>query len=193
MTVALDLPALTAEAVPTPATAPLRPVDPHPWARPVLRVVPAPDCAPPFDDDPAPAPLPLLRPVAPAQVSPGWDDSAWFSEDRTPSAQLPPVEPLARLLVQGLVEVLSGARPLRLFRMHLEVELYAAFETRLEGGRRRSGPRPQQVLRSLHAQVRPEGVAEVCATVRRGDRCAAVALRLEGFCGRWLCTEVEGL
>jgi hypothetical protein len=48
-------------------------------------------------------------------------------------------------------------------------------------------------VRSLHVQERPEGVAEVCATVRRGPRMAAIALRLEGIGGRWCCTELAGV
>jgi hypothetical protein len=183
MTVALELPVV-------PAVAPAVPPVP---ARPVLRVVPAPPCAPPYDDDTRAAPLPRLLPTAALPARPTWDDSFWFTEDRTPAAELPPAEPLAHALVQGLVEVLAGARPLRLFRMHLDVELYAGLEARLHGGRRRAGVRPQRVVRSLHVQVRPEGVAEVCATMRLDDAYDAVALRLEGFGGRWVCTDLEGL
>jgi hypothetical protein len=47
-------------------------------------------------------------------------------------------------------------------------------------------------VRSVHVQERPDGVAEVSATVRRGGRYAAVALRLEGVDGQWRCTELAG-
>jgi len=57
---------------------------------------------------------------------------------------------------------------------------------------RTSGVRPGSGdVRSLHVQEREDGVAEVCATVRRGQRMAAVALRLEGLGGRWTCTELS--
>jgi hypothetical protein len=36
-----------------------------------------------------------------------------------------------------------------------------------------------------------DGVAEVCALVRRGARSTAVALRMEGMDGRWQCTAIE--
>jgi len=193
MTVALELHPLA-----VPASAGL--TDTPAPVRPALRVVPAPPSAPPYDDDtdaaPLPALLPLLtspRPVLALAPAVSWDETYWYVEDRTPTAALPPAEPAAHALVQGLVEVLAGARPLRLFRLHLDVELYAAFEARLSNGSRRPGPRPQRVVRSLHAQVRPEGVAEVCATVRRDDRWIAVALRMEGLGDRWVCTELEGL
>lgn len=198
MTVALALAQLAA-----PAAGPRAGTDPgtHPGTdpapRPALRVVPAPAAAPPFDDEPGGVVLPLLLPGtgAPELLEPAvtWDETWWDVEDRTPARALPAPEPVAHALVQGLVEVLSGARPLRLFRSVLEVELYAAFASRLAAGNRRPGPRPQRVVHSLHAQTRSDGVAEVCATVRRGDRYVAVALRLEGFGGRWLCTDLEGL
>jgi hypothetical protein len=38
-----------------------------------------------------------------------------------------------------------------------------------------------------------DGVAEVCATVRRGARAGALALRLELDGGAWCCTAVAGL
>jgi hypothetical protein len=47
-------------------------------------------------------------------------------------------------------------------------------------------------VRSVHVQERPEGVAEVCATVHRNGRAGAVALRLEGRNGAWRCTELVG-
>lgn len=204
MAAALDLPfapyVVGANAAPLASPLAPQPSPPAPApARPVLRVVPTPPCAPPYDDDPDAPPLPVLLPVllrtpgrAPLPDDP-WDDSAWLDEERTPTAQLPDVAPVAHALVQGLAEVLAGARPLRLFRLHLDVALYSRLSARLADGRRRPGPRPQRVVASLHVQARPEGVAEVCGTLCRDGRYGAVALRLEGFEGRWVCTELQGL
>jgi len=47
------------------------------------------------------------------------------------------------------------------------------------------------VVRSLHVSEPADGVAEVAASVRRGPRCTALALRLEGLDGRWQCTALE--
>ena len=47
------------------------------------------------------------------------------------------------------------------------------------------------VVRSVHVSEPADGVAEVCALVRRGARSTAVALRLEGLDGRWQCTALE--
>ena len=49
-----------------------------------------------------------------------------------------------------------------------------------------------RALRSVHVQPLPGGVAEVFATVRRGTRYGALALRLELVDGGWRCTALEG-
>jgi hypothetical protein len=165
---------------------------PLPQAGPVLRVVPAPPSAPPYDDEPGrPAVLRLVpSPVEPFEL----DETPWFTEDRTPTADLPDPQAFGGVLLQGLVEVLAGARPLGQLRMQLSVELYAELAERLQGGRHRSGGRPEpRCVGRVHVQARPEGVAEACATVRTRGRLTAVALRLEGFGGRWVCTDLEGL
>ncbi len=180
MTLALDLPA------------PLVPLT----TAPVLRVVPAPPCAPPYDDELTyAAPLHLVADPLPLPEPLTYDESYWYVEDRTPTAELPPARPHVGLLVQALVEVFAGARPLTQLRRQLSMELYAELAGRLHGGRRVPGgrPEPRSVL-SVHTQERPEGLVEACATVRRRDgRFRAVALRLEGFGGRWICTEIEGV
>ncbi|MDP9182765.1 MAG: Rv3235 family protein [Actinomycetota bacterium] len=175
MSLALDLP--LASPVPTAAR---------------LRVVPAPPCAPPFDDEPGG--VPFLRLVAVPEEPFVLDESAWFTEDRTPAAELPDARAFTGRLLQGLVEVLAGARSLSQLRMQTSVELYAELAERLQGGSVVRGGRPEpRVVQRVHTQERPEGVVEACATVLRNGKLTAVALRLEGFGGRWLCVDVEGL
>jgi hypothetical protein len=75
----------------------------------------------------------------------------------------------------------------------MTLEVYDALERVLTTRPRAGGPRPDgRAVRSIHVQQRPEGIAEVSATVRRGGRYAAVALRLEGVNGGWQCTELVG-
>lgn len=184
MSLALDFPLHVA-----PAPAALPPVPPAPLA---LRVVPAPPSAPPYDDEPRS--VPLLRLVPLPEEPFVLDETPWFTEDRTPAAELPDPRPFTAALLQALVEVLAGARSLSQLRLSTTVELYAELAERLEGGRLvRGGPPPSRAVRSVHTQVRPEGVVEACGTVLRNGRPVAVALRIEGFCGRWVCHEVEGL
>ncbi|MCW2679085.1 MAG: hypothetical protein JWM62_486, partial [Frankiales bacterium] len=122
---------------------------------------------------------------------PGEDEEA---PARTPVSDLPPARPVAHALVQGLLEVLAGVRPVSQLQRGTTPELFLQLEQVVHGRPRPVGARPVTgAVRSLHVQERPEGVAEVCATVRRGPRMAAIALRLEGIGGRWCCTELAGI
>lgn len=174
--------------------------DPVTSALPALRLLPAPDCEPPYDDDPAhpatsPAPAPqrglrLVPAVAdrPTPVRPGTAAAV-----RSDSA-LPGARPFAVALVHRLVEVRGGVRPVLQLQRDTTPSLYADLERALHRRARATGARPgSRDVRSVHVQERPEGVAEVCATVRCGTRMAALALRLEAIGGRWLCTQVQGL
>lgn len=171
---------------------------------PALRLLPVPVSEPPYDDDlavPQPVipaarrplgPLCLLTP--PLRLVPDLADDEEDVRPRTPISELPSSRPVARALVQGLLEVLAGVRPLVQLQRDTSTELYAQLEQLLRYRPRASGNRPRTgAVRSLHIQERPDGVAEVCATVHRGHRTAAIALRLEGIAGRWCCTDLVGL
>ncbi len=179
-----------------------------------LRLLPVPVSEPPYDDElpgtPPPAatrPLGPLRSLTPLRLvpvpalllAPGTRRPAADQDDdeldqRTPLDQLPAARPVAHALVQGLLEVLAGVRPLSQLRRATSLELYDRLEETIYSGPRGTGPRPTgAAVRSLHVQARDEGVAEVCATVHRDGRTSALALRMEGVRGRWTCTELAGL
>ena len=180
-------------------------------ALPALRLLPAPSHQPPYDDELPVAPvLPLVAPplVAPPLVVPpslrvlptpageagDLDVELWLAARRTPTAELPAALPFARALVQGLLEVLAGVRPLRQLQRDTTPELYAVLERAVSRQRAPAGPRPGgRAVRSVHVQEHPEGVVEICATVQRGLHAGALALRLEGLDGRWRCTELVGV
>ena len=177
---------------------------------PRLRLLPVPPSAPPYDDElartdrspsglpspigplrqlsPRPAPLRLV-PDLPLSVT---DDDEEAGPLRTVTAALPPARPVARALVQGLLEVLGGVRPVSQLQRGTTPELFAQLEQAVHSRPRTTGARPVTgAVRSLHVQEREDGVAEVCATVHRGQRMAAIVLRLEGLGGRWTCTELS--
>ncbi len=168
---------------------------------PALRLLPAPVSEPPYDDElpartPSSAPpLGPLRHLVPLlRLVPDLAPEGEPAPVRTPAGELPKAQAVARVLVQGLLEVLAGVRPLAQLKRETSVELYAQLEQVVHARPRAVGPRPGTgAVRSVHVQERPEGVAEVCATVQRGPRIAAMALRLEGVDGRWCCTELAGL
>ena len=180
-------------------------------ALPALRLLPAPSHQPPYDDELPVAPAlrlvtpplvtaplvaaPSLRVLpAPAGEAGDLDVELWLAARRTPTAQLPAALPFARALVQGLLEVLAGVRPLRQLQRDTTPELYAVLERAVSRQHAPAGPRPGgRAVRSVHVQEHPEGVAEVCATVQHRLHAGALALRLEGLDGRWRCTELVGV
>jgi Family of unknown function (DUF6459) len=110
----------------------------------------------------------------------------------TGRAALPAPRTWAGRVVQAIVEVLSGVRPATQLVRWTTEEVYEQISSRVLAvhGVEPDG-RPRGVVRSLHVSEPADGVAEVCALVRRGARSTAVALRLEGMDGRWQCTAIE--
>ncbi len=187
-----------------PDVAPLPPAAPLPAARGLtaLRLVAAPGNEPPYDDELTPPPLLRLVPTAAAaarvrmppraRALPPPDADA--AAPRTPTDGLPDARPFAQALVQRLLEVCGGVRPMPQLQPDTTPRLYADLERALARRPRVTGLRPSgRDVRSVHVQERPDGVAEVCATVRRGNRIGALAMRLEGVHGRWLCTQIQGV
>ena len=151
---------------------------------------------------PAPEPGPLLHvvPDAVARLGLTGDDVSDFGPQPTGRAALTDPRGWAGRLVQALVEVLAGDRPLTQLVRWTSTEVYDEVAALLPVRRparaaaRRTSPDDESVRASV-SSVRltepADGVAEVAATVRRGGRTTAVALRLEGLDGRWQCTALE--
>lgn len=164
-------------------------------AGPGLRLLPAPDCEPPYDDElPDGRPLPLrparLRPSPPLRLVP--PPAGPEPTDRSASA-LPPAKPFAQALVQRLLEVAAGVRPVAQLQRDTTLDVYEALERLLVTRPRAAGARPDaRSIRSVRVQDQGGGVVEAFATVRRGARYGAIAFRLEGSGGRWRCTQLEG-
>ena len=129
-------------------------------------------------------------------------DLADFGPQHTGRADLPEPRAWGGRLVQALVEVLAGDRPAgQLVRwtsgeVYDDVTAMVPLRGRPGAARRprppgRTGPPSRATVRSVHVTEPADGVAEVAATVTRGRRTTAVALRLEGLDGRWQCTALE--
>jgi Family of unknown function (DUF6459) len=191
---------LTPEPAPATARPALRSVDDCPS----LALLPLPVSQPPYDDEPVDGrhlrpvvPSGVRTPVGPLRSLPALRlvpplAAPVPSAPRT--APLPAVRPVAHTLVQGLLEVLAGVRPVTQLRRRTSPPLYEDLEARVLALPRATGRRPPTgAVQSLHVQQVTAGVVEVCATVRQGPRAAALALRMEHVDGAWCCTSLAGL
>jgi hypothetical protein len=113
----------------------------------------------------------------------------------TPRSDLPDPRRWSARLAQGLVEVLAGVRPLPQLAPWVSEEIFAELQPRVRAAERRPnrgpGMRVRAQLRTIRLCEPADGVAEVSAVVQNGNRCRALALRLEGLDGRWRCTALE--
>jgi hypothetical protein len=98
-------------------------------------------------------------------------------------------------LVQAVLEVLGGERPLAQLVRWTSAETYADLQRRVHASARLRPPQRRDgskaAVRSVRVCQPRDDVAEVAVTVRRGSRTTAVALRLEGLDGRWQCTALD--
>jgi len=127
-----------------------------------------------------------------------------FGPTQTPRTQLPDPKPWAGRLVQAIVEVVSGVRPVSQLVRWTSAEVYESVQTRMRkepvaptlarpssSAARVPSSRFAEVVRSVHVSEPVDGIAEICAILQQGRRCRAIALRLEGLDGRWQCTALH--
>ena len=112
-----------------------------------------------------------------------------FGPQPTPREELPDPTAWAGRLVQAVVEVLAGVRPLAQLVRWTSPEVFAGLQRR--GARAQAQPGRRAIVRSVHVSEPADGVAEACAVVIAHGRVRAVALRLEGLDGRWVMTALE--
>ena len=98
---------------------------------------------------------------------------------------------LARRLVIGVIETATGRRSASQLRHHTSPTVLAGLAR--DAGRisRLGTSQRPAALHSLHVTEPADGVAEVAAVLRVGDRFRALALRLEGLDGRWRCVRLQ--
>ena len=161
---------------------------------------------PPYDDEvteaatAGPLQLPLgfrrlqLVPPLPASAPAGDDDDVFFGPQRTTAATLPEVKAWSHRFVQAILETVDGRRGFTQVSKFVSPSLGADIERKASIRARMAAARTPGLpvlVRSVHVCELEDGVAEVSAVVRRGARTLAVALRLEGIDGRWMCTALQ--
>lgn len=119
----------------------------------------------------------------------------YFGPQPTSTACLPDVQQTCTQLVQAVVEVLSGVRPVSQLIRWMTPEVYNALQRRAALGARLghhpTGAGRRAVVRRVHICAPADGVAEASAVVVDRGRVRAVAVRLEGLDGRWRATALE--
>ena len=122
--------------------------------------------------------------VAEAGV-PGWSQDADMGVRRTATAQLPPAGKSGSMLARALVEVLCGQRPVPQLRVHCAPEVFAGLQSRP------TTPGGLGHLLTVRVSEPADGIAEVAAVFRRGERVRALAFRIQGVDGRWRITALQ--
>jgi hypothetical protein len=169
-------------AMPVPDTEPAPDLQPDPRLRGRRRLVTQPTLALSLVPPPGPG-----RPTAPAAAP--WPQPI--------TAGLPDPQVWSRRVMQAVVEVLCGVRPVAQLVRWTNRDVY-------EGLRRRSGVQMaghgtpghpeagrRAVVRSVRICQPADGVVEAAAVVAARGRIQAVAFRLEGADGRWRMTALE--
>lgn len=110
----------------------------------------------------------------------------------TSSAALPDPGPWTAQLVQAVVEVLGRERPRQQLVRWLSPEVYAdlSLHISLTTARPGAGGQPRRTVASIHVSEPADGVVEASAVIVGGRRARAMAVRLEGWDGRWRCTRL---
>ena len=159
-----------------------------------IAVRPAPVREPPFDDELVDSPAMVGRYDRPLPF-------ARHRRRRPPLPQQPPT-PLraalpdpahwARRLLVGIIETADGRRSLNQVAALLSPGVAHGLRTEFEQAGQLGRPHwtHRAVVRSVRASEPADQVAELCATVRTGERVRAIAMRLEVRHARWCCTRL---
>lgn len=141
--------------------------------------------------DAEPRPAPALRLVDREPPDDGTDPAV--AEVPTGSAALPEPGPWVAQLVQAVLEVLARERPRQQLVRWLTPEVYAELTRHVAADPGRPVPRTRRTVSSVHVTEPVDGVVEASVVAVGGPRARAVAVRLEGWDGRWRCTRLAVL
>jgi hypothetical protein len=106
-----------------------------------------------------------------------------FDPQPTARKDLPSAQQWAMRLVHAVVEVVNGVRPASQLVRWLTPEVLAQVQRHVA-----HQAMPRLNVRSIHVHETDDGVAEVSSVFGTPNRSFALALRLEGFDGRWKAT-----
>ena len=140
-----------------------------------------------------------LEEVEALREAPRADADDFFAPQPTTRSALPDPEPLLLNLTRCAVEVLAGARELEQIARWLSEDVFRNMLKRViiaERARRLKGTvavRPAFTLGNAHITEPRDGAVEAVVMVHSRVRSRAVAIRLEGFDGRWRASALSVL
>jgi len=115
----------------------------------------------------------------------------YFEPQHTSSCDLPEPQAWVRHITQGLVEVMSGARPAAQLIRWTTPEVYSVLARRNAVSRRRGLVANSVMVRGIRICEPADGVVEACAVVLDNGRFRALAMRLTGVDRRWVVTALQ--
>ncbi|MFS0867903.1 Rv3235 family protein [Microbacterium sp. 179-B 1A2 NHS] len=124
------------------------------------------------------------------------DVAEYFAPQRTSAHDLPDVMPLVKNLTIGVLEVLAGVREVDQLARWLGEDAYRALITRANLSARARSARGVAAVRPAHRVLShrlcepADGVVEAVVIVAGPARTRAVAMRFEGWDGRWRATSL---
>ncbi len=150
-------------------------------------------------DAPAPPDRDVIDGTAAKALRPRFDPDDFFGHQPTPTAHLPDATPLLENLTRCVIEILAGARELEqiarwvsddVYRHLLKRVVIASRARQITGGTVR---RPHLVVGEPRISEPKDGVIEAVVVVHQRTRSRAVAIRLEGWDGRWRASAINVL
>ena len=122
-----------------------------------------------------------------------------FARQHTGTARLPDPQPLVSTLAGGVLEVIAGVRDVEQLARWLHEESYSALviranlAVRARSARGQIAKQPPYMVRRVICSSPADGVTEATVIIATPVRTRAVAMRLEGFDGRWRATSLAVL
>lgn len=122
-----------------------------------------------------------------------------FARQPTSTARLPDPRPLVSTLAGGVLEVIAGVREVEQLARWLDEDSYNALviranlAVRARSARGHIAKQPAYVVQRTICSAPADGVTEATVIVATPVRTRAIAMRLEGFDGRWRATSLAVL
>jgi hypothetical protein len=146
---------------------------------------------------------PNLRPSRPSgskrKVNTAIESDDYFGIESSNAIDLGDAKPVLAFLAQAVIETLAGVRDLDQSSRWLSDSVYQQLRQRSLATKRalmeknQAAMRPNLVIGKISTFSPRDGVVEGVVIVHNRDRARAVAIRLEGYNGRWRAKSIAVL